>query len=174
MTQNRQASQDPRARRREAIRLTAAVVVVGCAILLGFALGLRTGDRRDRRLNAQAGTDLPPVDTVATDTVALTPEPDPEPVEQGPSKKEATLGVEYLASHNRWNRNEMERIPALQGLWDAVNTYALDDLRRYNEILSSTPLTTIIESLERNPKQGFYAAKGDQVITLSTYIKRLR
>lgn len=174
MTQNRQASQDPRARRREAIRLTAAVVVVGCAILLGFALGLRTGDWRDRRLNAQAGTDLPPVDTLAADTVALAPEPEPEPVEKGPSKKEATLGVEYLASHNRWNRNEMEQIPALQGLWDAVNTYALDDLRRYNEVLSSTPLTTLIESLERNPKQGYYATKGDQVITLSTYIKRLR
>ena len=174
MTQNRQASQDPRARRKEAFRLTAAVVVVGCAILLGFALGLRTGDRRDRRLNAQAAADLPPVDTLAAYTVVVAPEPDPEPVEKGPSKKEATLGVEYLASHNRWNRNEMEQIPALQGLWDAVNTYALDDLRRYNEILSSTPLTTVIESLERNPKQGYYAAKGDQVITLSTYIKRLR
>lgn len=174
MTQNRQPSQDPRARRKEAFRLTAAVVVVGCAILLGFALGLRTGDRRDRRLNAQAAADLPPADTLAVDTVAVAPEPEPEPVEKGPSKKEATLGVEYLASHNRWNRNEMEQIPALQGLWDAVNTYALDDLRRYNEILSSTPLTTVIESLERNPKQGYYAAKGDQVITLSTYIKRLR
>ena len=174
MTQNRQTSQDPRARRREAFRLTAAVVVVGCAILLGFALGLRTGDWRDRRLNAQAAADLPPADTLAADTVVLAPEPEPEPEAKGPSKKEATLGVEYLASHNRWNRNEMEQIPALQGLWDAVNTYSLVDLRRYNEILSSTPLTTIIESLERNPKQGYYATKGDQVITLSTYIKRLR
>ena len=159
MTQNPHPSQDPRACRKEALQLTAAIAVIVCAILLGFA---------------ETAANLHPVDTLPADTVAVEPEPPQEPVETGPSKKEATLGVEYLASHNRWNRNEMEQIPALQGLWDAVNTYSLDDLRRYNEVLSSTPLTTVIESLERNPKQGYYAAKGDQVITLSTYIKRLR
>lgn len=174
MTQNPHPSQDPRSRRKEALQLTAAIAVIVCAILLGFALGLRTGDWRERRHEAETAANLHPVDTLPADTVAVEPEPPQEPVETGPSKKEATLGVEYLASHNRWNRNEMEQIPALQGLWDAVNTYSLDELRRYNEVLSSTPLTTVIESLERNPKQGYYAAKGDQVITLSTYIKRLR
>ena len=68
----------------------------------------------------------------------------------------------------------MEKIPVLQGLWDAVNTYQFDEIRRYNDLLASTPLTAIADGLERNPKKGFYAAKADQVITLSTYTKRLR
>ena len=53
-------------------------------------------------------------------------------------------------------------------------SFPLDLIRSFNDQLASTPLTAILEGLERTPKTGYYAAKADHVITLSTYIKRLR
>lgn len=163
---------------------------LGVAILLGFLLGIIVGDR-DRRKPKEAplAGDVQASDTLTVDSLAaaapsadtlavsaadtLAAEPEVPAVYQ-PTKKEIAAGVEYLATHNRWNRDEMEKYPALQGLWDAVNTYNLDEIKRYNDYLSSTPLITIVEGLEASPKHGYYASRNDHVITLSTYIKRLR
>ena len=161
-------------------RILLGVVALGCSILIGFVVGLRAGDRsRIRQLQEPVSGVLAPIssaepaakDTSVVDTLVVEPVPEKTP---SFSRQQVAQGVEYLASHNRWNRLEMEKIPVLAGLWDAVNTYPLDEIRRYNEVLASTPLTSIVEGLEHNPKSGFYAAKTDQVITLSTYIKRLR
>ena len=145
------------------------------AVLIGFVLGLQFGDRNRPEPAGPEGA-VDPVDTLVValvDTVAVPAEPEPEKTPK-PSKTDIAQGVEYLAAHNRWNRDEMEKIPALAGLWDAVNIYDLDQIRSYNDVLGSTPLTTIVEGLEKKPKTGFYAAKNDHVITLSTYVKRLR
>ena len=167
-------------------RIVLGAVALGCAILVGFVLGLRSGDRHRKQppiamlslsMPLPMPTDsamAPNMDSADADSVATVPavsvvEPRPKY-----SPSQIAQGVEYLASHNRWNRDEMEKIPALTGLWDAVNTYQLDEIRRYNKTLSSTPLTAVVEGLEKKPKKGFYAAKTDRVITLSTYIKRLR
>ena len=166
---------------------------LGVAILLGFLLGVLVGDRERHGAKGEAGGDadslafsLMATDTLAEETtvdaasaVDSTAVEDTTAVPETPqqptfSKKEIAAGVEYLATHNRWNRDEMEKIAALQGLWDAVNTYHLDEIRSYNDYLASTPLITIVEGLEKNPKRGYYSAKSDHVITLSTYIKRLR
>lgn len=166
-------------------RILLGVVALGCSILIGFVVGLRAGDRSRKRQPQEpvsgvlapissaepAAKDTSVVDTLAVDTLVVEPAPEKTP---SFSRQQVAQGVEYLASHNRWNRLEMEKIPVLAGLWDAVNTYQLDEIWRYNEVLASTPLTSIVEGLEHNPKSGFYAAKTDQVITLSTYIKRLR
>ena len=161
-------------------RILLGVVALGCSILIGFVVGLRAGDRsrKGQRQEPVSGV-LAPIssaepaakDTSVVDTLFVEPVPEKTP---SFSRQQVAQGVEYLASHNRWNRLEMEKIPVLAGLWDAVNTYQLDEIRRYNEVLASTPLTSIVEGLEHNPKSGFYVAKTDQVITLSTYIKRLR
>lgn len=159
---------------------------LGVAILLGFLLGLMVGDRDRRKPDPSSETidslsvAVSEPDTLRVDTTAVVVEEPEEPAEPEtperpmPTKKEIAAGVEYLATHNRWNRDEMEQYPALQGLWDAVNTYQLDEIKRYNEYLSSTPLITIVEGLEQSPKTGYYASRNDHVITLSTYIKRLR
>lgn len=166
-------------------RILLGVIALGCSILIGFVVGLRAGDRSRKNPSQEpvsgvlapissaepAAKDTSVVDTLAVDTLVVEPVPEKTP---SFSRQQVAQGVEYLASHNRWNRLEMEKIPVLAGLWDAVNTYQLDEIRRYNEVLASTPLTSIVEGLEHNPKSGFYAAKTDQVITLSTYIKRLR
>ncbi len=160
---------------------------LGVAILLGFLLGIIVGDRNRRKPKVEAGAvdslavEALMADTLAADTTAVVAPEEPEapaepetPEAYQPTKKEIAAGVEYLAKHNRWNRDEMEKFPALQGLWDAVNTYNLEEIKRYNDYLSSTPLITIVEGLEKSPKHGYYAARNDHVITLSTYIKRLR
>lgn len=166
-------------------RILLGVVALGFSILIGFVVGLRAGDRSRKRQPQEpvsgvlapissaepAAKDTSVVDTLAVDTLVVEPVPEKTP---SFSRQQVAQGVEYLASHNRWNRLDMEKIPVLAGLWDVVNTYQLDEIRRYNEVLASTPLTSIVEGLEHNPKSGFYAAKTDQVITLSTYIKRLR
>ena len=127
---------------------------------------LEPGAETGTQMDAEAGTEA--------EAEALSAEQPAAPQRATFSPSQIAQGVEYLATHNQWNRDEMEKIPALQGLWDAVNTYQLDLIRSFNDQLASTPLTAILEGLERTPKTGYYAAKADHVITLSTYIKRLR
>ena len=162
-------------------KILLGVLALGCALLVGFVAGLKMGDRGRRTRSVAEDPAVAAVDTAAVadslaavaDSLAAPVEP-PVPAAPQPSRQQIAQGVEYLASHNQWNRDEMEKIPSLQGLWDAVNTYQLEDIRRYNETLASTPLTAVVEGLEHTPKQGYYASKGDRTITLSTYIKRLR
>lgn len=160
--------------------LLSAAGVVG-AILLGFVLGLWVGDHH--RTETPAVDPSVVVDSVITgfvaavDTSEVAAAPDtlpkvPEISER--TRKERAEGVEYLTKHNRWNRDEMEKIPVLQGLWDAVNHYDLETIRKYAEIIECPPLTAIIEGLEQSNKTGYYASKNDRNITLSTYIRRLK
>ena len=170
-------------------RIVLGAMALGCAILVGFVLGLRSGDRGPKQPPITSLLEMPMLDVPVSvlDSVFAEAEADADSTVAEPAltvevvepklvftKPQIAQGVEYLASHNRWNRDEMEHIPALVGLWDKVNTYSLDEIRQYNDILNSTPLTAVVEGLEHKPKQGFYAAKTDHVITLSTYIKRLR
>ena len=166
-----------------------SAVGVGGAILLGFVLGLWVGDRNRNTRPAVA----PPVladslmadymvttdtlsaasaDTALVDVAQDTVPKVPEISET--TKKERAAGKEYLTKHNRWNRDEMEKIPALQGLWDAVNHYDLETIRKYAEVLDCPPLNTIVEGLEQSQKTGYYTSKNDRNITLSTYIRRLQ
>ena len=160
-------------------RMLLSALALGCAILVGFVLGLRAGDKSRRNPPVMTLAAFPVLDSMYAlpDSAIVVPDvaedAETEPV-SSLSKQQIAQGVEYLASHNRWNRDEMEEIPSLAGLWDAVNTYQTDEISRYNETLGSTPLAAIVEGLGRKQKHGYYAAKSDSVITLSTYIKRLR
>ncbi|MBO6082929.1 MAG: hypothetical protein J6P46_07915 [Bacteroidales bacterium] len=180
-------------------RIVLGAVALGCAIMVGFVLGLRSGDRHPKQppvpvmlsfsmplpeemmsrtdsavVEPEAETQIGAEAEAEAETAAVSAEEPAAPQRAAFSPSQIAQGVEYLATHNQWNRDEMEKIPALQGLWDAVNTYQLDLIRSFNDQLASTPLTAILEGLERTPKTGYYAAKADHVITLSTYIKRLR
>ena len=160
--------------------LLSAAAVVG-AILLGFVLGLWVGDHH--RTETPAPDPSVVVDSVMagfvaeidTNEVIAAPDTLPKVPEIAEStRKERAEGIEYLTTHNRWNRDEMEKIPVLQGLWDAVNHYDLETIRKYAEIIECPPLTAIIEGLEQSQKTGYYASKNDRNITLSTYIRRLQ
>ena len=151
---------------------------VGIAILIGFMLGLWVGDRHRGEPLPELPTgllsidSLPPVDSLSVVDTLVVEEKVPEVSES--TKRERAEGVDYLTKHNRWNRDEMEKIPALRGLWDAVNHYNVEEIRKYAEVMECPPLTTIIEGLEASQKTGYYASKNDRNITLSTYIRRLQ
>ena len=157
---------------------------VGGAILLGFVLGLWVGDHNRKEPSSpdpavvvdsvMAGFVAPvaPLDTTVAEAALDTVPKMPEIAES--TKKERAAGIEYLTTHNRWNRDEMEKLPALQGLWDAVNHYDLETIRKYAEVMECPPLTAIVEGLEQSQKTGYYASKNDRNITLSTYIRRLQ
>ena len=151
--------------------LSAAGVVV--AVLVGFVLGLKYGDRNRPKPTEPVSPVIAFVDTLPVPDTVTVVEP-VVPKKPSPSKTDIAQGVEYLATHNRWNRDEMEKIPVLQGLWDAVNHYDLETIRKYAEIIECPPLTAIIEGLEQSNKTGYYASKNDRNITLSTYIRRLK
>jgi len=152
---------------------------VGLAILVGFVLGLWVGDRnRKEPVATDVVADSLSFGLVAMPDTAVVAEVEPArdtvPEISESTKKERAEAKDYLTTHNRWNRDEMEKIPALQGLWDAVNHYDLETIRQYAEVLDCPPLTTIIEGLESSHKTGYYASKKDRNITLSTYIRRLQ
>ncbi len=153
-------------------------VGVGVAILIGFVLGLWVGDRNRSTRHAAETAAL--VDSIAMgflpviDTVVVEQILDTVPEVSESTKKERAEGRDYLTKHNRWNRDEMEKLPALRGLWDAVNHYDVETIRKYADVLDCPALTTIVESLEQSQKTGYYASKNDRVITLSTYIRRLQ
>ena len=148
---------------------------VGVAILIGFALGLWVGDRHRQQPEAPLVADSLAVGFVAQPDTVVVAEPvrDTVPDVSESTKKERAAGIEYLTTHNRWNRDEMEQIPALKGLWEAVNHYDLETIRKFAEVMECPPLTAIVEGLETSRKTGYYASKNDHVITLSTYIRRL-
>ena len=43
--------------------------------------------------------------------------------------------IEYLDWNERWNKAEMEEIPELVGLWDAVNSYDYAGIASYFRLL---------------------------------------
>lgn len=158
-------------------RIFLIVATLALAIGSGFVLGLKMGPKilglAEEPLVQMVENDKQVLDTEqksadeaeqAVDSVAAAAEA---------TKRDMVKGRDYLVRHNQWDRSEMENIPSLQGLWDAVNNYRLDDIRSYDEKLDSATLKTIIEKLEDNPKEGSYASKSDEVITISAYIKAL-
>jgi hypothetical protein len=151
-------------------------VAVGAAVLVGFVLGLWVGDRNRRPEEPVTVVDTLSLGIVSLPDTAAVVEPvrDTVPEVSESTRKERREGIDYLTKHNRWNRDEMEKLPALKGLWDAVNHYDVETIRKYAEVLECQPLTTIIEGLDTSQKTGYYAAKNDRNITLSTYIRRLQ
>ena len=89
------------------------------------------------------------------------------PAEQSP-------GREYLENNAVWKKSEMEAIPDLKGLFDALNTY---NKEKINELCEGKEfggrMDTIIFTLTKIKRKlsGFYCPDG--AITFEKYIKKL-
>ncbi len=89
--------------------------------------------------------------------------------------------IEYLDGTESWNRSEMDAIPELAGLWDAVNSYDYDAMASYFRLLQySDNYMNILNCLRNNLKavseisgSGATYSQGDDII-LPTYIFRFR
>lgn len=87
--------------------------------------------------------------------------------------------IEYLDWNERWDKNEMDEIPELAGLWDAINSYDYDAVASYFRLLQLSDnymdlLKTMRENLdfvrEMADSAGLYT-DGD-LITLPSYLFR--
>lgn len=73
-----------------------------------------------------------------------------------------------------WNKEEMSRIPGLEGLWDALNLYDRSKILSYKDKLGSSArfreLVNKINSSQGNPT-GNYCNEDDPNITFENYLK---
>lgn len=91
----------------------------------------------------------------------------------------------YLDSASVWSKSEMEKYPDLQGLYDDMNTFNLQQLTSdwYLKLSSSIKYKQVYQSANKtktnnwNPKQGShnptYNKEGDEKINITNYINWL-
>lgn len=83
-------------------------------------------------------------------------------------------GCTYLDNTLKWNRSEMEEIPELRGLWDALNEYDFRTVRAYgNTLRSSQKLNEIISQIGDQNLSGKFCGEGDFDITPQNYLKKI-
>ncbi len=95
--------------------------------------------------------------------------------EKGDSKKSNTdieKIINYLDSHEKWNRTEMESFKEIQGLWDALNECRFDEILNYKylkELEGSKKFKELLRAIRKKK----YNKDGDYDITVEKYIKNL-
>lgn len=105
-------------------------------LVLGFCLFAGSDDEKvGRRDPATKTADTTSITTAETHTATATEEA-PAPVQQSEPATpetpapEASLAdaVRYLDSNRTWNRTEMDRFAALNGLFDDMNAMRIDEI----------------------------------------------
>jgi hypothetical protein len=90
----------------------------------------------------------------------------------------------YLDTHEKWNRDEMEAFQEIRGLWDALNERRFDDILRHAEQLkASTKFQELVIAINENKhkefRQNYNSKPSDYDITIGSkdtpgsYIKKL-
>lgn len=81
--------------------------------------------------------------------------------------KGMSKAIEYLDSHNNWSKSEMDKIPDLKDLFDALNTYDTSAIARLQVKLSgSKKLKAIAELMDKNSESiptGSFDANGSSI-----------
>ena len=91
-----------------------------------------------------------------------------------------SAAVAYLDANKKWNRERMEAIPGLAGLFDAINTYNFDELRTVwaPRLRESSRFADLMRSVEgsrskRDPRTGAhnptYLRPGDNEFSVFGY-----
>ena len=85
--------------------------------------------------------------------------------------EEEQKALEYLDSHDIWERGEMEQITRLKDLWDAINNLNIPALKNFDALrVKSDKLKKIIKVIVENPgKKVPYCRDNDTQITLSKF-----
>lgn len=110
-------------------------------------------------------------------------EPEAEPVAEPVAQPVMTAansvqaGLDYLSGHKVWNREEMEAIPSLAGLWDALNERNFGVIKTYADKFSSVEsFAKVLEAIKRLEASGGGSAdfkhkytESDHDITIKSY-----
>ena len=93
--------------------------------------------------------------------------------------------IEYLDDNKVWKRSEMEQFPTLQGLFDDMNKYNLQDLAEKwkHKLILSAKFKTVAEVAAKNIRKGnnpasgkhapYYNKPDDEAISVLNYINWL-
>lgn len=111
-------------------------------------------------------------------TNAVTTGSTPEQSEETPESESILDAISYLETHDVWNKDEMEKIEPLQGLWDVINERKFDDFKKYEDKLAnSNKFMKIVNEAKMNPKkknQNYITDPSDIEISINIYIVRLK
>lgn len=87
---------------------------------------------------------------------------------------------DYVQTTQVWNRDSMEAIPQLKGLWDAVNHYDYTKIDAINSKVNSPFLSDLSAKLRASVKKNFYVlypnpedGNAKKNITISIYVSKL-
>lgn len=106
------------------------------------------------------------------------------PIQQETPKKEndpyADI-IKYMDTSLIWNKSELDKYPQIHGLWEALNEYKFEEIKRFREPLKeSTKFTELISAIEKDSKtradygDSYNTNKDDLEITIDNYIKRIQ
>ena len=81
----------------------------------------------------------------------------------------------------KWNKSELDKYPQIYGLWDALNEYKFEEIKKFREPLKeSTKFTELISAIEKDSKtradygDSYNTNKDDLEITIDNYIKKIQ
>ena len=64
--------------------------------------------------------------------------------------------TDYLDTHEKWNRNEMEKFPEISGLWDAINNRDFNQILIHEEQLKgSSRFKELVQAVKDNQNKSF-------------------
>lgn len=150
------------------------LLFAGIALLISLLLGLTGGMLLSNLFDKKIETPVGKTDEFKKQNAGKSNSKDTE-VEIGSV-------IEYLDSHSKWNRAEMEKFKDIQGLWDALNERRFDDILKYKQQLhESTTFNKLVEAIEENKHKTFLGSfnskPDDYDITIGSkekgYIKKL-
>ena len=89
--------------------------------------------------------------------------------------------IKYMDTSVKWNKLDLDKYPQTHGLWDALNEYKFDEIKRFKEPLKeSIKFTELISAIEKDSKtrvdygDSYNTKKDDLDITIDNYIKKIQ
>lgn len=89
--------------------------------------------------------------------------------------------IKYMDTSVKWNKLDLDKHPQIHGLWDALNEYKFDEIKRFKEPLKeSTKFTELISAIEKDNKtrvdygESYNTKEDDLDITIDNYIKKIQ
>lgn len=89
--------------------------------------------------------------------------------------------IKYMDTNIKWNKSELDKYPQIRGLWDDLNEYKFEEIKRFREPLKeSTKFTELISAIEKDSKtradygDSYNTKKDDLDITIDKYIKKIQ
>lgn len=150
-------------------------------LLMGLCWGISAivGSQKSKPASAIEQSDSPVVtDTIKTDT---TKTPDPITTDGG-TEYSLEKAVAYLDGNINWTRSDMEKNSYISGLFDAMNTFDLDELitlwkvqlkdsKRFQKVAEQAEAAMRKGTLlDKEPHTPTYNKPGDEVINVQNYI----